>query len=447
MKFAFIENRYKTIFWAELAKELRRLNCAVTWLVQNPVFSPVGEPMDTVFNMPFPSRSDLVMTSDAGSLGKARKADRYINYFGGSDRHYGYYKSLIKAWIDRERPDVVVGESTLFHELIVISVCRDRGIPYLHPSMPGYPGGRYSIYSYDSKETVGLNSKVPCDADCLAMAEAIRKRERIPDYMIPPTGREPERSHPLPRSMKDRLIILRGYVAGERYNTPAPWRKWLLDRQVQRRLKVWQQIASDKSLEGKGLRLALYPLQMQPEANLDVWGQEFRDQAKLVIQLADALPEGWHLRVKANPKSKYELSDGLLDVLRSHPKVSPIPLMDSMASVLAEVDLVCTVTGTVAVECVLSGKPLVQFGPSVVDHGSGCEQLRSAVEIADVARSIEANRYRLATDESRINLVRKLYATTFPGKVSDPVNLPSVMAVDNVRSVANTILEVAKGCV
>ncbi|TBV10794.1 hypothetical protein DNK08_05640 [Stutzerimonas kirkiae] len=247
--------------------------------------------------------------------------------------------------------------------------------------------------------------------------------------------------------MKDRLIILRGYVAGERYNTPAPWRKWLLDRQVQRRLKVWQQIASDKSLEGKGLRLALYPLQMQPEANLDVWGQEFRDQAKLVIQLADALPEGWHLRVKANPKSKYELSDGLLDVLRSHPKVSPIPLMDSMASVLAEVDLVCTVTGTVAVECVLSGKPLVQFGPSVVDHGSGCEQLRSAVEIADVARSIEANRYRLATDESRINLVRKLYATTFPGKVSDPVNLPSVMAVDNVRSVANTILEVAKGCV
>lgn len=444
MKIAFVENRYKTIFWSALAAEFCKSGHDIVWLVQNPVFLPVDE---KAFLMPFPCRADLAAASDAESLEKARRADRYINYFSGSDRHYGYYKFVIESWLDREGPDVVIGESTLFHELITISICRDRGIPYLHPSMPGYPGGRYAIYAYDSKETVGLNSEVPCDADCLAMAEAIRKRERIPDYMIPATGKEPERNHPLPRSVKDRLIILRGYVAGERYNTPAPWRKWLLDRQVQQRLKAWEKIASDRLEEGKGLRLALYPLQMQPEANLDVWGQEFRDQARLVKQLADTLPDGWHLRVKANPKAKYELSDELLDVLRFHPKVSPIPLTDSMASVFNEVDLVCTVTGTVAVECVLSGKPLVQFGPSVVDDGPGCVQLRTAAEIAGVARRIEANTYRLATDEDRVRLVRKLYATTFPGKVSDPVNLPAVMAVDNIKSVANTILEVAKGCV
>lgn len=443
MKFAFIENRYKTVFWVGLAKELRSQDCVVTWLVQNPVFFPTEEPAGTVYCIPFPSRSDFAMDLETESLEKARRADRYINYFGGSDRHYGYYKSAIAAWLDRERPDVVVGESTLFHELIAISVCREKGIPYLQPSMPGYPGGRYAIYAYDSKETVGLNNEVPCDADCLAMAEAIRNRERIPDYMVPPSGKEPERNHPLPRSVKDRLIILRGYLRGEHYNTPAPWRKWLLDKQVQQRLKAWQQIVSDKPREGKGLRLALYPLQMQPEANLDVWGQEFRDQAKLVNQIADALPDGWHLRVKANPKSKYELSDELLDILRSHPKVSPIPLTCSMASVLSQVDLVCTVTGTVAVECVLSGKPLVQFGPSVIDHGPGCEQLGTVVEIADVARRIELNTYRLATDEDRICLVRKLYATTFPGKVSDPVNLPSVMAADNIRAVANMLFKVA----
>ena len=442
IKFAFIENRYKTIFWTALAKELRSLNCTVAWLVQNPVFYPIGEPAGVVFTMPFPRRSDLTATFDAAILEKARKADRYINYFGGSDRHYGYYKPLIEAWFDREQPDVVIGESTLFHELITISICRERGIPYLQPSMPGYPGGRYAIYIFDTKEAIGINSEVPCDADCLAMAEAIRKRERIPDYMIPPSGNEPERSHPLPRSIKDRLIILRGYVAGERYNTPAPWRKWFLDRQVQQRLKAWRQIATKKSGKSNGLRLALYPLQMQPEANLDVWGQGFRDQAKLVCQLADALPDGWHLRIKANPKPKYELSNELLDVLRSHPKVSPIPLTDSMASVFADVDLVCTVTGTVAVECVLSGKPLAQLGPSVVEHGPGCKQLGDPAEIADVARRIENSSYRLATDEDRIRLVRKLYATTFPGKVSDPVNLPAVMAANNVRAVANMLLKV-----
>jgi hypothetical protein len=443
MKFAFIENRYKTIFWKMVAQELRVLGNNIVWLVQNPVFSPQGEAYDASYTIPFPVTSELADLSIDTVFERVRNADRNINYFGGDDRHYSYYFTAIEAWFDREEPDVVVGESTLFHELIIIDVCRKRNIPYLQPSMPGYPGGRYSIYSLDTKETLGLNHDVPNDADCLVMVEAIRKRERIPDYMIPPSGKEPERNHPLPRSLKDRLTILRGYIAGEHFNTPAPWKKWLLDRQVQQRLKMWQQICVEKAVNVKGLRLALYPLQMQPEANLDVWGQDFRNQAKLVADFADMLPDGWHLRVKANPKSKYELCDELLEILRSHPKVSPIPLTDSMATVFAEVDLVCTVTGTVAVECVLSGKPLVQLGYGVVVHGRGCEQLKSPAEITEVARKVEAGTYKLATDEDCIALVRKLYSTTFPGKVSDPLNLPSVMENNNVCVVAAVLDEVA----
>lgn len=443
MKFAFIENRYKTIFWEVVAQELRELGNSVVWLVQNPVFSPRGGVGDASYIIPFPVSSDLAGLSITTGLERVRNADRNINYFGGDDRHYLYYLKAIEAWIDREQPDVVVGESTLFHELIIIDVCRKRNIPYMQPSMPGYPGGRYSIYSLDTKETLGLNLDVPNDVDCLAIVEAIRKREKIPDYMIPPSGKEPERNHPLPRSLKDRLTILRGYMAGEHFNTPAPWDKWLLDRQVKKRLKVWQQIATEKSENHKGFKLALYPLQMQPEANLDVWGQGFRNQAKLVQEFADMLPGGWHLRVKANPKSKYELCDELLEILRSHPKVSPIPLTETMASVFPEVDLVCTVTGTVAVECVLSGKPLVQLGCSVVMHGNGCEQLKSPSGITEVARKVEEGAYKLATNEDCINLVRKLFSTTFPGKVSDPLNLPSVMEQSNVSGVAAVLVEVA----
>lgn len=447
MKFAFIENRYKTIFWACLASELRGRGHEVVWLVQNPIFSPPGEASKSIFTLSFPDRADRTAPVTANTLNRVRKADRNVNYFGGNDQHYFIYQATIEKWLDHECPDVVVGESTLFHELIVIDACRKRNIIYFHPSMPGYPGGRFSIYASDTKQTLGVSGDVPSDADCLAMAEAIRKRERIPEYMLLPSGKEPERNYPLPRSAKDRLTILRGYIAGERYNTPAPWKKWLLDQQVKQRLKLWQQIAAAKLGAGNGMRLALYPLQMQPEANLDVWGQEFRDQAKLVRQLADGLPDGWHLRVKANPKSKYELNEELMNVLRTHPRVSPIPITDSMASVFSEVDLVCTVTGTVAVECVLSGKPLAQFGPSVVESGPGCAQLGSAADIADVAVNVESGIYKLASDEDRIRLVKKLYATTFPGRISDPLHLPLVMATDNVRAVVNSILEVARKCV
>lgn len=443
MKFCFVENRYKTIFWSALAKELRSMGCKTSWLIQNPVFAPIDEPLSTLFTVEFPCRTDLIDAYDIGLLEKTFRADRNINYFGGSAKHYGYYKKMIELWLDCEQPDIVVGESTLFHELITISICRDRGIPYLHPSMPGYPGGRYSIYIYDKKDTIEAHNQVPSDSECLAIAEIIRKRERVPDYMIPPNGNDPDRVYPLPRSIMDRLKILRGYIAGECYNTPSPWRKWLLDQQVRKRLKVWRDIAQAKLLVGNGLRLALYPLQMQPEANLDVWGQEFREQARLVKQIADALPNGWHLCVKANPKAKYELSNELMEVLYSHPKVSPIPLESSMSSVFTEVDMVCTVTGTVAVECVLSGKPLVQFGPSIVQHGPGCKQVNNVDDIYNIALDIEAGKYVLANEETRIGLIKKLYSTTYSGMVSDPINLPSVMRAQNITAVANGLYSVA----
>lgn len=445
MKFAFVENRYKTIFWSAVAQALKSHGHTTTWLVQNPVFAPADE---SVYVVPFPLRMELNAVSGdiPEALHWARAGDRFINYFGGDDRHYRYYEHAIKNWLDREQPDVVIGESTLFHEFIVIEECRSRGITYFHPSMPGYPGGRYSVYAYASKEPLGDSREVPSEADCLVMAEAIRKREKIPDYMIPPSGRDPERTHPLPRSLLDRLIILRGYWQGERFNTPAPWRKWLLDRQVRQRLAVWQQIVSAKAAP-KGQRFVLYPLQMQPEANLDVWGQQFRDQAKLVRDIADNLPDGWHLLVKANPKSKYELSADLISLLQQHPRVSPIALSEPMAKVLDQVDLVCTVTGTVAVECVLSWKPVIQLGPGIVEDGVGCMRLGEVAGIVDVIRLIETGRFATATDAERIRLIQRLYSTTFTGKVSDPVNLPAVMAAENVQAVARTLVEVAEQCV
>lgn len=443
MKLAFVENRYKTLFWEALADELALLGCSVIWIVQNPVFTPQRE---NVYVIPFPRRRDLSVDKAVSGLDHIRRADRNINYFSGNDHHYAHYHRLINAWLDREQPDLVIGESTLFHELLMVECCRERGIPYLHPSMPGYPGGRYAVYTYDSKETLGRSDGAPTAQECLALAEAIRKRERVPDYMQAPRVEPMAPAYHAPRSLSDRLIILRGYLSGERFNTPAPWRKVWLDLGVKRRLKEWAQLADRQVESVPGVRYALYPLQMQPEANLDVWGQRFQDQAKLVIQLADALPDGWHLLVKANPKSKYELSTALMDALRNHPRLSAVPLGEPMGAVLERTSLVLTVTGTVAVECVLSGIPLVQFGPGVVMPGVGCVYAQAPSQVGDVATSIDRGEFKIANDQDRIELVERLYTTSFPGKISDPMHTPGVMDSTNMRLVALNLFEVAKTC-
>lgn len=440
MKFGFVENRYKTIFWNAIAEYFISEGHSICWLVQNPVFLPtVGD----AFVIPFPGKKQLSESRGLSleNFGHVKLGDRYINYFGGNDRHYQYYISKIRCWLDREKPDVVIGESTLFHELLTIEECRARGIPFFHPSMPGYPGGRYSIYAYDSKDPVGESGDIPSDEFCLVLAEAIRKRERIPEYMIPRSERNPARTYPLPNSLSNRVTVLLGYLRGERFNTPSPLCKWQLDRQVFRHLGKWEEISKKKS-KAVSSYYVLYPMQMQPEANLDVWGQKFRNQVKLIREIADRLPPDWHLLVKPNPKAKFEMSRSLLETLERHPSASPVFLSDQMSSILSRVDLVVTVTGTVATECVLSKKPVIQFGPGIA--GSGCLMLTDVDEIADAISLIQNGTFEVASDSERIDLVKHLYRTTFPGRVSDPATSPGVMAKDNLQRVAEGLLKVAK---
>ncbi|MNY70402.1 hypothetical protein D3C86_2085280 [compost metagenome] len=73
--------------------------------------------------------------------------------------------------------------------------------------------------------------------------------------------------------------------------------------------------------------------------------------------------------------------------------------------------------------------------------------MRSPGQIAEVAKLVEQGNFPVASDTQRVTLVRLLYATTFPGKISDPMNLPAVLDKDNVAKVAATLVEVGHSCV
>lgn len=448
MKIVFVENRYKTIFWSALAENFRSVGHTVVWIVQNPIFTPGPKFRDGLLRIPFPRKKDLAIPRIDRSLElkNLRRIDRNVNYFGGSDTHYEYYKNKIASYIDLEKPDFVVGESTLFHEIITINICKEIGIPYLNPSMPGYPGGRFSVYPYDKKEPILLDSIEPNDDFCKQIIDSIIDNKRVPQYMIPPDGRERDRTYPLPGSLFDRVTILRGYMLGERYNTPSPWRKWLLDRKTKGNIKRWDELSQKKPPTSQHERQcwALYPLQVQPEANIDVWGEKYRDQAELVKSIANSLPDNWGLLVKLNPKTKYELSNELLSVVSLHSKIYPLQSSKKMSSIFDWVDLVCTVTGTVSIEAFLHQKPLVILGPSVLDSGPGCIKLDCPNQVGKVARDVQDGNYVTANHEDQIRLIKKIYRSTIPGTVSDPLYSPSVLSVENVTAVSNGIMKAVR---
>ncbi|SFK08128.1 hypothetical protein SAMN04488082_113105 [Desulfomicrobium apsheronum] len=436
-KIAFVENRYKTFFWESISKYFEEKGHETTWIIQNLKFIPSCKNICTI---PYPQKSNLskIQNYDFSDI---FNADRSINYFKGTTHHYEYYYEKIKKWMVREDPDVVIGESTLFHELLTIKICKKFGILYINPSMVGYPHGRFSAYKYNTKEPIGHNDQIPSDNECLQIANDIKNRIKKPDYMYKTKGKESNRNFPTPNSIENKYDILRSYAHGEKYNTPSPIIKTLLEINRKYSSYKWQK-KSIKNIDNIRNYKLLYPLQMQPEANLDVWGIKYRNQEKLLIEMAELLNDKWTILVKSNPKFKYEMNAKKIASIIKNKKIKLLPLETEMSDIFNKIDLFCTVTGTIAIECSLSGKPIVQLGKSILDNNKNIFNIKKLEEIISITKTIENNNYLPHDDTERINIIKKLFKTTFEGKISDPSNMPDVMDKSNITLTSNNILKI-----
>jgi len=98
--------------------------------------------------------------------------------------------------------------------------------------------------------------------------------------------------------------------------------KRCIEQERKRNIARWNLLAEKQTgkLDASGFKI-LYPLQMQPEANIDVWGRKYNNQLQLIRQLVGAAPEDVYLVVKPNPKSKYELSSDLIDYAEKNERI------------------------------------------------------------------------------------------------------------------------------
>ncbi|WP_309498781.1 hypothetical protein [Sulfurovum sp.] len=438
MKILFVENRYKTYFWEQIAKELSKHGHEIFWLIQNHTFAPA---FANVYKVPYPAtKLQLENEEDSQSIFDfIQTTDRIINYFNGANHHYSYYYKEFMKIITDVKPNLVIGESTLFHELMIIDICKKNNILYLHPSSTSYPIGRFSFFAYDTKEPFNGSNEILSDEECDLLIQNISDRKIVPDYM-----KKVERtnsSYPTAGSIRDKWTIMSSFFKGEIYNTPSPLRKLAQDLKVKNTLRKWDKLAESSNQKLPTKNIILYPLQMQPEANLDVWGNQFRNQTQLAKELAAALPEDWHLVIKTNPKSKYEMNEALLQVVKNTNNIIPLHSNTPMKDIFDLSTLVVTVTGTVAIECILVSKPLGLLGPSVVKGFNGCNILQNPKEINNVISLTKNNQFTPANINDKRNLIKKLVASSYKGLITDPVSNPNCLQQDNLDLIVQAILD------
>jgi hypothetical protein len=427
MKILFNENRCKTWLWEKMALILAAGGHEIHWIVQNRMYTPA---VGTVHFIRYPSAAlkQRRLPADA-ELSKLMSTDRNVNFFGGNPYHYNYYYEQIAGILDQLAPAVVFGESTLFHELLCGDLCRRKGLLYLHPTVTRYPPRRFCFLLYDTLDTFAGSGDTLPDRDARVLIEAIASRAVVPDYMRP--GAQAPR---LTDWLVDRLRVVAGYSLGERYNTPSPWRKAVLNRQLGRNLERWDRLA--RSGKPRGGFAILFPLQMQPEANIDVWGNEFRDQVALLRRIAAVTDPRTAIVVKTNPKPKYEVSRELLELIEQTPRITALERSVTMGDALKDADLVVTVTGTVAIEAAFSRVPVATMVSSFFNFNPGCLHAQEPESIAHLVELIRRGEFPKNSPPDDVRFIRHLLATSYPGMIGSPVVSPACGAAENVEKLA-----------
>lgn len=424
MRILFIENRHKTYFYEPIAHALREKDYEIHWLIQNKEFLPSKD--FTSHLIPYP-QSKIEFTRDE-EIESLIRIDRQFNHFEKKDSSYFYYyNQKIAELLDIIQPDIVFGESTAFHELITIVQCKRKDILFLNPSTCRYPVGRFSFYLNDTLMPYqGSNEKLDTK-ESLEVIRQIIHRTSVPDYMklVPPSKIT---------KIQDKMVKMKSYALGEKFNTPDPRVKYKLEKQKKRIITSWDAIA-EMHIEEVTEFSVLYPLQMQPEANIDVWGKNHRDQTQLIEQLSNNLPTGVKLIVKPNPKSKYEISEELIQLVHQRDNIVPLHHKVKMDDVLPKVDLVITVTGTIAIECILSDVPVVTLVHTINNQIKSCIYINNIEsELNPLIEKIIKGEFPRTTEADKIGFINLLNQSSYKGKISDPFTDVSCVSDENIKS-------------
>lgn len=426
MRVAFVENRGKTAFWAQVARQLSAAGHQIGWIVQNPAYAPAYAGQR--FDLGFPSEAEMV---DA-PVPKAVSTDRGQQYFGAGARHYTFYEARIAEALDTLAPDVVIGEPTLMHELLTIAECRIRAIPYLHPTMTRYPGGRFNVLDSDTQIPVAGSGETWPQDRLAELASTISEGRSLPSYMAKPTAMA-ARVRQLRRAAGQAQTTL-GWLRGERFNTPSPARKLTLQRRLKQNLEIWAGLARMPDTAGP---VILYPLQMQPEANIDVWGRPYTDQVAFVQRLLTALPEDGAVAVKANPKSKYEASTEMLALAQRDPRVVLLPLDCTMDNAQAACIGVVTISGTVGFEAVFGRGRCLSLRHPVLEHH--LPEFHAKTPEDAVARILADSDAGRGSAVRGADLLAQLVSDSFEGTINEPTYDPSCLSSDNIGKVTGAI--------
>ena len=182
-KILFIENKAGVFYWDRISNYLNN-KYEIHWIIQNHFYIPK---FGIKHIIKYPQPKDLIkINNNNNSYKKIISADRGHNYYGQKTDHYIYYYKQIRRMISKIKPSLIIGEATLFHELIAIKIAKELKIRFIFPSNSRYLSGRTSFYKYDTSNYIVNKSKDSLISDITLnkLINSIRNNKYKNDYIF-----------------------------------------------------------------------------------------------------------------------------------------------------------------------------------------------------------------------------------------------------------------------
>ncbi len=375
---------------------------------------------------------------------KYLNSSRSYRYFG-IDLDYEDYLSQVKSILNDFNPTIVLGECTQFYEILFIDECIKRNIIYLAPMPTRYPRGRFEFLLYDTdypltKKSNIVRSDKTFYKEARILMNSIVNNSVLPNSII--TNRSDSKG---PLFFRLKIIsayyikILTTSLFIENAITPRLdvkiikiLKTKLLNRKISKRT-----LSSIDSLSP----FFLYPMQLQPENNIDIHGIKFSNQAKLINQLGKFLePYKIDLYVKPNPVPKYQIDDNLIKTLNSSKNVYYLDDNIKMKTLLDRCLAVCSVTGTVLLEAAARNINVFSFASTRLSKTLGFPILN---KVSDLTLFMTKLNDTKNYSDGVLKYLRDVYQSSYEGHIYDPVRENNMINnEENIKKLSNAFNDI-----
>jgi hypothetical protein len=145
-----------------------------------------------------------------------------------------------------------------------------------------------------------------------------------------------------------------------------------------------------ESAKGAGKKIVYFPLQFYPECSIDYWGtnSDFSDFYSVVKKILSNRYSDTIILAKEHPSAYGLRKTDFYKQFAQNENVILTPFDIPSNNVIYEADLILTWTGSVGVEAIMRGKPLITLGEAYYDPGFGILKLDNVSQLDDIEKII-----------------------------------------------------------